>query len=129
MNFIKNNILRRAFSVFLMGFLVMASVSLTGCESQPEDLIDEDTYIDLLVEFELINSLHSESGDTDTVLRATDEVFRTYEITEEQFLRSHEFYQTDVENQVLRHRTAVERVSKVHGELNNRFNEQQRAED
>ncbi|MCH8556457.1 MAG: DUF4296 domain-containing protein [Balneolia bacterium] len=106
---------------------VMASVLLTGCSEEPEDLIPEDDYINLLVEFELINAFNSDTGNTDTVLRAIDQIFVAYGVTEEQFLRSHEFYQRDVENQVSRHRTAVERVSQVHSELTNQLNEQLRS--
>lgn len=124
---ISNHIsLRYLFAGFLISIGMMASVLLTGCSEEPEDLIPEDDYINLLVEFELINAFNSDTGDTDTVLRAIDQIFVAYGVTEEQFLRTHEFYQRDVENQVSRHRTAVERVSQTHSELTSQLNQQLR---
>lgn len=117
---------RYLFAGFLISIGMMASLLLTGCSDEPEDLIPEDDYINLLVEFELVNAFNSDTGDTDTVLRAIDQIFIEYGVTEDQFLQTHAFYQRDVENQVNRHRTAVERVSQAHGELTIKLNEQLR---
>jgi len=93
---------------------------LTSCQEQPKDLISEETYIDLLVEFELLNNLHETTEDTDSVLRKISMVYEHYNTTEEQFIRSHAHYQQDVQKQVQRHRTAVERLSQVQNEISNR---------
>lgn len=89
-------------------------ISLGGCmqETQkPKDLIDEDKYINLLVELQLVRS-YGESTQTDslTVDSLTSEVFKRYEISAENFWTSHKYYQSFPQKQKVRIEKAIERL-------------------
>jgi len=112
-------------------FFVMASMLLfsLGCSNRPADLIDEETYIDLLVEFELIESLYQVREDSDESLRFKRKVFREYGITEEQFRRSHQWYEQDVPGQLSRYRTALDRLNEEYGKISAEQRRRQQEED
>jgi hypothetical protein len=108
--------MKRLFEL-LMAILLL--FMLSACDSgKPEDLIDEDIYIDLLVETELLSTVQAKGGDTDLVLRLFDAILAEYDITSGQFDRSHEWYQQDVEGQIVRHRIAVERLREIQSQYN-----------
>lgn len=95
--------------LFLMGVILM-----TGCmeeDSPPPDLIQEDTYIDLLVEMQLVKSYQErvfpDSNITDSLL---PKIMDEYGITVDQFKRSHHYYQDQVSQQQERINEAIDRL-------------------
>ena len=87
---------------------------LCACETEvqpPENLIAEDTYINLMVEFQLLesyrNSMPPDSVNTDSLKEV---IFDEYDITESQFLESKEYYQQDYEQHVKRVENAIEQL-------------------
>ena len=85
-----------------------------ACKTQvqpPENLIDEDTYINLMIEFQLLES-YRDSMPPDSV--ATDSlkevVLEKYSVTEAQFLTSREYYRQDYEQHVKRIEKAIEEL-------------------
>lgn len=98
----------RFFIIFLLLF------SLAGCSGDPQkpnNLIDEETYTDLLVELQLIRS-YGENADTDstTIDSLTTEVFQKHEVTRESFRESHQYYQQFPQEQKIRTENAIERL-------------------
>lgn len=103
--------------------VLYAAVVLLGgwaCDSQhspPENLIGEETYIDLIVEFQLLRSyqqsLPADSNVTDSL---TDVIFEKYKISKDQYLRSQEYYQQDIEKHKNQLEKAIERLKIDHVE-------------
>ena len=85
-------------------------------EDKPPNLIEDDVYIDLLVEMQIIKS-HSyiEPGLKVDSLRM--EVLDYYGVTKAEFLQSHAFYQSEGEVQVERIEEAIERLRTLEGKL------------
>lgn len=89
-------------------------LSVSGCSDRPPKpdwLINEDTYIDLMVELQLIRSYGETSSlDSLTVDSLTDEVFQKYETTDSIFVQSHNYYQQFPKKQKIRIEKAIERL-------------------
>lgn len=89
---------------------------LSGClmgKDSPPDLIKEDTYINLMVEMQLVKILQEsvppDSNVTDSLI---PKVFEKYNVTKEQFKRSHNYYQQQISAQQRRIDEAIERLRK-----------------
>lgn len=97
-------------------FILSPACSTSSLE-KPEDLINESTYIDLLVEFQLLKSLETIQGNTnaDSLQQV---IFERYEIDEDRFLRTHYYYQSQNEAQIKRIDQALERVRGEQGRSN-----------
>ena len=111
--------LRLSFSLLLLFLLVAVS----ACERKPADLIPEDVYVNLLVEFEIINFLYGSEADSLAQREFLNLVFRSYNISPEQFDRSHAWYERDVEAQIQRKRLAVDRMNQTYGRIHNTIRE------
>ncbi|MDZ7771974.1 MAG: DUF4296 domain-containing protein [Balneolaceae bacterium] len=102
-----------------LGLLLMAALpacSQTGTPGStenpvpPDSLLAEETYVDLLVELQLLRSYtrtQPDSVDTDSLQRA---IFRRYGVDADRFRRSHDFYQKDLEAQKQRIDRAIEEL-------------------
>lgn len=94
-------------SLLLIGFLIW------GCNQNepPSNLIEEDTYVDLLVELQLVKSFReSMAEDSGAVDSLQKRIYEKYNITEEQFRLSHNFYQEQYKEQKKRVDEAIERL-------------------
>lgn len=96
---------------FLSILLVFILASCSDDLQKPDDLIDEDTYTNLMVELQLIRS-YGENAETDstTIDSLTTEVFQKYDVTAESFMESHEYYEHFPEQQKARTEEAIERL-------------------
>jgi hypothetical protein len=81
--------------------------SLSACESDPKPSIDEYTYEDILIELELIVTLHTQIMDSTLTDSLIGEVWEKYAVTQDMFEESHLIYVQDVEAQFER----VKRIS------------------
>lgn len=86
---------------------------IVGCtdDTAPHDLIPEDTYIDLIVEFEMIYSLHGEHKDSVLTASLIEKVLENYGITQDRFERSHAWYDQQINEQLQRFRKALDRLN------------------
>ena len=101
--------MKRILPLFLLAWLI-----LPGCEEEqppPPDLIKEDTYIDLLVEMQMVKSLQEtllpNSNVSDTLI---PKVMNKYGVTVDQFRRSHSYYEQQITEQRERIDEAIERM-------------------
>ena len=78
--------------------------------SKPENLIEEDTYIDLLVEMQHITTYRNAQPDLVDADSLKSLIYQQYGFSEEQFLTSHEYYQSQVESHISRIEQAIERI-------------------
>ena len=83
--------MRRALTVFIFCLWL----TLPGCtDDTPAGLIAEETYIDLIVELQLLQSYVSyNQPDSLTVDSLRNEIFNHYNVSETQFQESHKYYQ------------------------------------
>lgn len=99
----------------LVLFFVSAVLFAPGCIGpekfpKPDDLIKEDTYIDLLIEMQHITTYRNAEPDSVNADSLKAVVYRDYGVSEEQFLTSHEYYQRDVSGQISRVDQAIQRI-------------------
>lgn len=102
----------RALSLTLILAVLLLS---TGCGDDqprpPENLIEEDRYIELLAELQMIRSYQEFlPRDSTTVDSLIGVVYDKYDISREQFIESHNYYRQDLEGQVERLDEAIERI-------------------
>lgn len=88
----------------LFGLVFVISYSCVGPEEipKPKNLLPEDTYIDLLVEVQHVITYINAYPDSVNSDSLTLLVYDKYQVTEEEFLSSHEYYQKQVKEQVER---------------------------
>jgi len=86
----------------LFGILLAISYSCVGPEEipKPKNLLPEDTYIDLLVEVQHLITYQNAYPDSVNSDSLTSSIYDKYQVTEEEFLASHEYYQKQVKEQV-----------------------------
>lgn len=97
---------------FFTGLLLIGML-LGGCEREktPPGLIEEQVYIDLLVELQLLKSYRqSIPADSSQIDSLKNSIYARYQVTEEQFRMSHNFYQEDPEEQKRRVDMAIEQL-------------------
>lgn len=83
----------RWFLLFLSGFMVMGSFS--GCNNldKPKNLIPENKYDDLYVEFQLLRAYRHLYGDTTKIKLMRQRILDKYGVTLEQFRKSDAYYE------------------------------------
>lgn len=101
--------LKRWLTAWLLLTLVMIGCS---AESPPEHLIDEDTYINLLAEFQLLKSYQNTYGDSVRYETIRQAVLQKYDVSIEAFKQSHTYYQEHLDNQQKRINMALEKLQK-----------------
>lgn len=94
--------------------LVIACVFLfSACKdeflSKPENLISENTYIDLLVELQLFDALIYTSDSLSYKDSLKTELYTYYNTTEEDFFLSHRYYQS----RIAEHKVRLDSVLKL----------------
>lgn len=93
------------------GLILLLTVAACSAEDpRPENLISEETYIDLLVELQLIRTLEDRSDEPVPGDSLRQEIFRKYEVDSLQFEESHTYYQQNLEEQKARIGQAIERL-------------------
>lgn len=88
---------------------------LSGCLGpeeipKPDNLIAEGNYIDLLIEMQHINTYRNAQPDSVSADSLKALIYDRYDITEEQFLESHTYYQKHVDEQIARVDEALRRL-------------------
>ncbi len=79
-------------------------------DSVPEQVIDEETYIKMFIEFAVVNQMDKNllnDNQTRDDLRA--KVYEHYGVSKEEFMISHEFYENDLDKQLER----LERINQA----------------
>ncbi|RNC85913.1 MAG: DUF4296 domain-containing protein [Balneola sp.] len=108
---------------YILAVSLLFAVALACVEQEqvplPDDLIEEGTYIQLLVELQLLDAIaftSSDSLDLDTLM---SELFLYYNIEEEQFLNSHKYYQSRSDEHIARLDSALNIIKKEQQALEN----------
>lgn len=87
---------------------------ISACQSQnkpPENVIEEDVYIDMLAELQLLKSYsQSMTQDSAAVDSLEIEIYDKYGVSRERFQESHQYYNSQYEAQKKRIDEAIERM-------------------
>ena len=114
------------FSALLIFFTIaMILFSVTaGCEQDaPKDLIDEETYIEILVELHLLAGMKELDDNEKRFYAGQEAILSHYNITREQFRRSHGYYHQDMHEQQARYSEVRKRLDDLGSELTDRYQE------
>lgn len=82
-----------------------ALAAIYGCgyeSSAPEELITEETYERMFIEFAIINQMDEQLLVNSSQEELRQMVYRQYGVTEEEFRISHEYYEQNVDDQLER---------------------------
>lgn len=91
---------------------IMAACVGPEKEPVPDNLVAEGTYINLLVEMQLIQTHRNAQPDSVNVDSLKKLVYQKYKVDEEQFLESHRYYQKQVDEQIKRVNTVIDILKK-----------------
>lgn len=85
-------------------FIIMLAFAISSCGDQtaPEDLLEEDRYIDVFSELLVVNQMDEEQLDGVSRDYLKEQVFEKYGITQKQFEQSHRYYQKQPDEQLRR---------------------------
>ncbi|MCA1802970.1 MAG: DUF4296 domain-containing protein [Rhodothermaceae bacterium] len=100
-----------------VGLILTALLMISCSDQKPDDLIGEEDFINLLVEFELLRTLQRTEADSLRTAEITRAVLDRYGITFEQFERSNEYYLSDTEVYRNLYREAIEQLNMEIGRL------------
>lgn len=97
-----------------LGIIALLLLVLAGCSDNPEkpaNLIPEKKYVDLMVELQLVrsfaNNVETDSATVDSLTRA---IYKRYDVTAQQFRKSHNYYQQFPGKQKERVEKAIEEL-------------------
>lgn len=92
----------------LVTFLIL--IVTIGCQRGAPSIAEE-VYIDILTELELIFVVQSHTKDNELARELIDDLWRKYDVSEEDFLSSHFLYEKDIDGQIRRVQTIAERLT------------------
>lgn len=84
---------------------IILLMTTLGCSSEstpPNELIDEQTYQQMFMEFAIINQLDQQLLQKKSQEELRQMVYEHYEVTEEEFRISHEYYEQQIADQLQR---------------------------
>ncbi|WP_018127840.1 hypothetical protein [Balneola vulgaris] len=101
----------------LIGLFILTALQLSCVEEYkveaPADLMSEDLYLDIFLELELLKVYYDPSlppQKPDSLLNA---IWDKYDISKEEFLTSHQFYQSQVAAQQVRVDSVIKRIDRL----------------
>ncbi|MDR9417740.1 DUF4296 domain-containing protein [Gracilimonas sp.] len=86
----------------LVVIVLVTACKYNNTQPKPDDLIGEDTYIDLMVEMQHITTFKNAEPDSVNADSLKNLVYEQYGVTDEQYLRSHQYYQSQLQDQIAR---------------------------
>lgn len=111
---------RRFTPVFLLFSLLL--FYSCGDPTAPEDILEEDRYISVFTELVVINQLDDEQLDGVSRDYLKEQVLEEYNITQEQFELSHQYYQQQPDQQIQRLDKIEESLKEERDVLQDRLN-------
>jgi len=102
--------------IALITISTMMLLLISGCRGE-SPTIDEETYMKILAELELIYVFQTHTGEKERTAGLIKEVWSKYQVDEEEFLSSHFLYEKDTTDQIRRIRTITEKLTRKHQTL------------
>lgn len=91
--------LKSTFISFLL--LLLITAAFQACSKEP-DVLEEEVYGNVLIELTIVNHMDEAQLGDRTPEQMRDSIFQKYSVTREEFRSAHDYYQRDMQNQMLR---------------------------
>lgn len=112
---------------FLVAFsLMLMSVSCSDRDT-PKDLIDEDRYIKIFSQLVMVNQIMDDQLGEISRDYLVDQVFEQHNVTDDQFYRSHQYYQRQPGRQLERINRMEEKFKNERDQFQERLNQERQA--
>ena len=100
-------------------FLISIALLFSSCgdPTAPENLLEEDRYIDVFAELVVVNQIGEDNLDGVSREYLKEQIFDKYNVTKEQFERTHRYYQQQPE----KHLQRLDKVENILTEQRDRF--------
>lgn len=109
------------YTSLLCVFCILLSAA-SGCNrTAPGDLVDEEDYISILVEMHLLAAIRELDGDEKRYSKGQERVLAHYDISREQFQRSHTHYHRNMQQQQERYREVRRRLDELGTNITDRY--------
>lgn len=115
--------LRFFFSLLFIGLIAISSC---GDPTASGDLLEEDLYLSVFSELLVINQLNEEQLGPVSREYLKEQVFEEYDVTREQFERTHRYFQQQPERQLQRLNKVEEIFTEERDRLQERLNEERK---
>lgn len=115
--------LRFFFSLLFIGLIAISSC---GDPTASGDLLEEDRYLSVFSELLVINQLNEEQLGPVSREYLKEQVFEEYDVTREQFERTHRYFQQQPERQLQRLNKVEEIFTEERDRLQERLNEERK---
>lgn len=87
----------------LFFYLIVPAVALFSCSTSiPDNLLDEDTYINIFLELAILDQYDPLLLEREARDELQEEIFERYGITYEDFRVSHNYYEQSIQDQIQR---------------------------
>jgi hypothetical protein len=91
--------------------------------------MDEQTYMQVRKELELLHALHSYTADTLMTASILDSLRAFYSFSDEDFLISYRYYERQIDNEIIRFESMANELDQEHIRLHDFMTEQRRLAD
>lgn len=100
----------------------------SGCNSE-DNIISEELYITVFTELALLNQMNDERFPESEKEQIRSEIFENYDLSEEEFRISHEFYERQTPEQIARMDTVSVRLRQIRDEIDQAQREYKQRQD
>ena len=115
----------RSLFTLLISLLLFTAACSNG--DRPDDLIEEDRYVRVFTELVVINQITDEQLGPVSRDYLTEQVFENHGVDEEQFNRTHQYYQRQPDRQLKRISKVEEKLKNERDQFQERLNEERQA--
>jgi len=112
--------MRHNFSFLFLFLLIFSAVSCNDPE-RPEDLVDEDIYVEIFTELVIIQQLNDEQLGPVSREYLIEQVYDKYSVSEDQFNRSHYYFQRQPDRQIDRIEQVESRIKTERDQFQEKF--------
>lgn len=102
--------MKKGFSFLLIAFGLLFS-SCNKENEKPENLIEENVYLSVMVEIQILDALIYTTDNPPNPDSLLTEIYKKYNITEDAFSASHLFYQSNIEDHIVRIDSALKVIT------------------
>lgn len=117
--------MNRSIFTLLISLLLFAAACSNA--DRPDDLIGEERYVQIFSELVVINQITDEQLGPVSRDYLTEQVFENHGVDEDQFNRTHSYYQRQPDRQLERISKVEEKLKNERDEFQERLNEERRA--
>lgn len=100
----------KAPKLYIIGVIILSVWTFSCTDDRPENLIPEDKYIDLFTELTVLNQLRDEQIEGISREYLRDQIFEQHGLSQETFRTSHNYYQRNAEEQIVRLEKVIKKL-------------------